>query len=75
MSTSALADGGKRVHCERGQTLGKALERARPGDTFLVSGTCRERVTITTDQITLDGQESAVPDGGGGGPAEFSGGA
>jgi hypothetical protein len=38
-----------------------------------VSGVCRERIVITTDRITLDGQGSAVLDGGGGGPAELSG--
>ena len=65
-------DGTKRVHCERGQSLAKALENARPGDTFLLSGTCHERVTIAVDRITLDGQGSAVIHGGGGGPAEFS---
>jgi Right handed beta helix region len=62
----------KRVHCERGQSLAKALESARPGDTFLLSGTCQERVTIAIDRVTLDGQGSAVIDGGPGGPAEFS---
>ena len=64
-------DAVKRVHCERGQSLARALEHARPGDTFLLSGTCQERVTIAIDWITLDGEGSAVIDGGGG-PAEFS---
>ena len=32
----------------------------RLGDVFFVFGTCRERVVITTDQITLDGQGQAV---------------
>jgi Right handed beta helix region len=63
----------KRVHCEKGQTLTKALQKARAGDTLLVSGTCHERVTITTDRITLDGQGSAAIDGGGGGLIELSG--
>src|SRR5262245_2601593 len=39
-------DAGKRVHCEKGQSLAKALEHARPGDTLLLSGICQERVTI-----------------------------
>ena len=38
-----------------------------------VTGTCHERVTITTDRLTLDGGGSAVLDGGGGSPAEFEG--
>ena len=73
-ASPALADSGvKQVHCEKGQTLTKALEKARPGDLFLVFGTCRERVVITTDQITLDGQGQAVLDGGGGPLIELSG--
>ncbi len=70
----ALADDGeKRVRCDKGQTLTKALQKAGPGDTLLVSGICRERVTITTDRITIDGQGSAVLDGGGGSLADFTG--
>jgi Right handed beta helix region len=52
-----------RVNCNAGQTIEQALQRARPGTTILVSGTCRERVTITTDRITLDGRGSAILDG------------
>ena len=66
-------DGEKRVRCDKGQTLAKALQKAEPGDTLLVSGICHERVTITTDRITIDGQGSAVLDGGGGSLADFTG--
>ena len=62
-----------KVNCGKGESLAKALAKANPGDTIKVTGVCQERVTITTDQLTLDGQGSAVIDGGGGGPAEFSG--
>jgi nitrous oxidase accessory protein NosD len=41
------------------------LAKADPGDTLLITGTCRERVVITTDGVTLDGQGTAVIDGGG----------
>src|SRR5262245_17906622 len=71
-SSATASEAVKSVHCDKGQTLTKALEKAQPGDTFLLSGTCQERVTIAIDRITLDGQGSAVIDGGGGGPAEFS---
>ena len=57
--------------CDKGQTLTEALRKAKPGDTLQVTGTCHERVTITTDRLTLDGGGSAVLDGGGGGPTEF----
>ena len=63
----------KKVKCDKGQTLTDALKKAKPGDTLQVTGTCHERVTITTDRLTLDGGGSAVLDGGGGGPTEFEG--
>jgi len=61
------------VDCDDGKTLTQALYKADPGETTRVAGTCHERVTMTTDRITLDGQGTAVLDGGGGGPSEFSG--
>ena len=63
----------KKVKCDKGQTLTEALRKAKPGDTLQVTGTCHERVTITTDRLTLDGGGSAVLEGGGGGPTEFEG--
>jgi hypothetical protein len=61
----------KKVECDKGQTLTDALKKAKPGDRLQVTGTCQERVTITTDRLTLDGGGSAVLDGGGGGPTEL----
>src|SRR4029453_4138978 len=61
------------VNCDHGQNLAEALARAHPGDTIRVTGTCVERVTIKTDQITLDGQGAATLDGGGGPTSEFDG--
>ena len=63
----------KKVKCDKGQTLADALRKAKPGDTLQVTGTCQERVTITIDQLTLDGGGGAVLDGGGGSPTEFEG--
>ncbi|MGH8069590.1 MAG: right-handed parallel beta-helix repeat-containing protein [Candidatus Entotheonellia bacterium] len=63
----------KKVECDKGQTLTEALKQAKPGDTLQVTGTCQERVAITTDRLTLDGGGSAVLDGGGGSPTEFEG--
>jgi len=60
------------VDCDQGKTITEALKNASPGDTLLVSGVCHERVSITTDRITLDGQGRAVVDGGGGGPQDFT---
>ncbi len=47
------------------QTLSDAIRFADPGDTIQVTGTCQETVTITTDRLTIDGQGSAIIDGGG----------
>ena len=58
----------EKVRCDTGQTLTEALKKAKPGDTLQVTGTCHERVTITTDRLTLDGDSSAVLDGSGGSP-------
>lgn len=62
-----------KVNCGAGKRIANALSRADPGDTIRVTGTCHERVTITTDRITLDGQGTATIDGGGGQPTEFDG--
>jgi Right handed beta helix region len=67
---SAAAE--KPVNCAGGQSLAKALEHANPGDIFRLSGTCQERVRVTTDRVVVDGQGLTVLDGGGGGPLEFS---
>jgi hypothetical protein len=63
----------KKVKCDKGQTLTEALRKAKPDDTLQVTGTCQERVTITTDRLTLDGGGNAVLDGDGPGPTEFEG--
>ncbi len=66
LASTALADKNvRKVACDKGKTITKALVKAEPGDTILVTGTCRERVVITTDRLTLDGQGTAVLDGGG----------
>ena len=62
-----------RVNCDAGQTIGRALQRAKPGDRLAVRGTCREKVIVSTDRVTLDGQGSAILDGGGGAPTELTG--
>ena len=63
-STLVLAEN-RPVHCDHGESLATALEKATPGETIQVSGTCQEAVTISTDRITLDGGGSAIIDGRG----------
>ncbi len=50
------------VDCDAGSTIGAALGRAQPGDTILVSGTCRESVNIPAElvRVTLDGRGKAT---------------
>ena len=55
----------RNVDCSKGEMIGEALAKADRGDTIRVTGTCRERATITTDRLTLDGQGTAVLDGAG----------
>lgn len=59
------------VNCDAGETIAAALQSAVPGNTIFVSGTCAETVTITTDDLILDGRgpngnATTVVDGGGG---------
>ncbi len=61
-----------KVDCDKGQTITKALEIAKPGTTIHVEGTCFELVTITTDGLTLDGGGTAIIDGNGGDPKATS---
>src|SRR5215510_8266257 len=65
----AHGDGQKRhrVDCDQAPTgaLHKAIARADPGDTLIVSGTCHEHVTVPVDKnsITLDGGGTAAISG------------
>ena len=50
------------VDCDAGKTINGALEGVKPGDTVLVSGTCKEQVNIAPEivRITLDGQKKTT---------------
>jgi parallel beta-helix repeat protein len=50
------------VDCDAGQTINGALAKAAPGDTVLVSGTCKEQVNIAPEivRVTLDGQKKTT---------------
>src|SRR5262245_39544759 len=61
----------RNVDCPR-QSLSDAVAKADSGDTLRVTGICHERVVITTDRLTIDGQGTAVIDGGGDSGGEFS---
>jgi parallel beta-helix repeat protein len=71
VGTLLAAPNVRSIDCPR-QSLGDAVAKADPGDTLRVTGICHERVVITTDRLTIDGQGTAVIDGGGGSGGEFS---
>jgi parallel beta-helix repeat protein len=50
------------VDCDAGNTITAAVASAKPGDTVLVSGTCKEQVSIAPElaRITLDGQKKTT---------------
>ena len=50
------------VNCDGGEKIQDKLSVAKPGDTILVTGICRENVRIASElvRITLDGQGKAV---------------
>ena len=50
------------VDCDAGQTIMSALAAAKPGDTILVSGTCKEQVSVQPEmaRLTLDGQKKTT---------------
>lgn len=53
-----------KVDCDAGEKIQDRIAAARPGDTILVSGTCRETTNISSEaiRIVLDGQGKTVID-------------
>src|SRR4030095_15928203 len=77
LCTSPLANtapGVKEVNCSAGKNITEVLAKAEPGDAIQITGTCTERLAVTTDRVTLDGQGSATLNGGGSTGGGFSGG-
>ena len=50
------------VNCPM-KSLQTAVDRANPGDTLNVSGTCNELIVVGTDGVTIDGGGAATIDG------------
>ena len=64
-NTKALIGGvSNSVDCSSG-TIAAAMSEAQPGHTITITGTCTETVVVGKDSITLDGEGTAVIDGGG----------
>lgn len=60
ISTPALADNVKRVNCDRGKSLAKAVTRARTDDTLIVSGHCKGPIVVTQDGLTIYGRSATI---------------
>ncbi len=67
LPTDAAPQRLRQVDCDQARpgALQRAIDRARPGDTILLSGTCYENLTIPVgkDLITLDGGGKATING------------
>jgi parallel beta-helix repeat protein len=55
----------KTVNCHQHASLADAIARADRGDTLIIKGVCQGPITITQDQLTLDGLGSGAIDGDG----------
>jgi parallel beta-helix repeat protein len=53
----------KTVNCHQNASLAEAIARADHGDTLIIKGVCKGPITITNDQLTLDGLGSGAIDG------------
>ena len=51
------------LDCNRGASLTRALEHAKPGETIVFTGNCNGPISITQDGLGLQGQGTAVIDG------------
>ena len=60
--TSSAAAATISVDCDAGNTITGVLSGVKPGDTVLVTGTCREHVNIAPEitRVIFDGQKKAV---------------
>src|SRR3954468_16790196 len=50
------------VDCDAGGTIASVYATVKPGDTVLVSGTCKEQVSIPPEvtRVTFDGQKKTT---------------
>ena len=52
----------RKVRCDKGQSLQKKVDKAKPGDTVLITGVCNENVLVGADKsdlLLLGGDEGA----------------
>jgi hypothetical protein len=62
LSLSALASGGDTVACPK-ESLSRAVEKARPGETINFTGVCLGPIVIEVGNVTLQGRGAAAIDG------------
>ncbi len=66
-TSKSFAAGKKNVDCPS-ESLQHAVDVAKPGWTINVTGTCEEKIVVSTDNVTIDGGGTAIIDGSGLGP-------
>jgi len=69
---SAEASNGRAVvNCDKGDSIARAVRRARAGRTIIVKGVCDEQIKITRDRIRIIGYGNAGFDGSNLDPSNF----
>lgn len=53
----------RRVRCDRGANLARAIQQAKEYDTIEIVGTCYESVVVKTDNLSIFGNDGASIDG------------
>lgn len=69
--TSAQADHGRVVNCDKGESISRAVRRARAGQTIRIKGVCGEQINIKRDRIRIVGIGDAGFDGSDLDPSNF----
>ena len=67
----AEADNARVVNCNKGDSIAKAVRRARAGQTIRVRGVCDEQIEIKRDRIKIVGRGGAGFDGSNLDPSNF----
>jgi hypothetical protein len=63
LTTVPLCAEGPFVNCDAGRSLQSAINHAEPGETIVVTGTCRGPILVARSRLTLRGHGTAIIDG------------
>lgn len=70
-ASSAQASHFRVVNCDKGDSIARAVRKARAGQTILVKGVCGEQIHIKRDRIKIIGKDGAGFDGENLDPSNF----